>query len=37
MSSDFQPLPSDIWPRFSQIATFMRLPHVQLGEIAAGA
>jgi guanidinopropionase len=36
MSSDFQPLPSDIWPRFSQISTFMRLPHVQLAEIAAG-
>src|SRR5207245_1339947 len=26
MSDAFQPLPSDIWPRFSQIATFMRLP-----------
>ncbi|MFO1147881.1 MAG: agmatinase [Alsobacter sp.] len=36
MSDAFQPLPSDIWPRFSQIATFMRLPHRSLEDLPAG-
>lgn len=36
MSDAFQPLPSNIWPRFSQIATFMRLPHVELAGLQAG-
>ena len=33
---DFQPLPSDVYPRFAEIATFMRLPHHRLEDIAEG-
>lgn len=36
MSDAFQPLPSDLWPRFSQIATFMRLPHLDPAALEAG-
>jgi guanidinopropionase len=35
MSDAFQPLHSNIWPRFSQIATFMRLPHIDPATLAA--
>ena len=34
MSSEFQPLASDVWPRFAQVATFMRLPHLDLASLA---
>ena len=35
MTSDFMPLAPNQWPRFTQIATFMRLPHIPLDDARA--